>query len=89
MCVCLQPGVASVHASILQKAPHGVSFYIRDYSELASMKFGDARRRFSSSILCGWVSAHDGLPHLNPKDDYKFKQGDKQIFLSNTGDPLA
>ena len=26
------------------------------------------------------------LPHLNPKDDYKFKQGNKQIFLSNTGD---
>ena len=85
--VCLQPGVASVDASFLQMAPHGVSLYIRDYPELVSMRFGDARWCFSNSILCGWVSAHDRLLHLNPKDDYKFKQGDRQIFLSNTGNP--
>ncbi|KAL3158654.1 hypothetical protein ABBQ32_011397 [Trebouxia sp. C0010 RCD-2024] len=80
----LQPGVASVHASVLQKAPNGVAFYIRNFPQLAGMTYGDARRRFSTSILCGWVSEKDSLPHLNPGDDYKFQENDKLIFLANT-----
>ena len=83
--VAVQPGVASVHASILQKAPNGVSFYIRDFPQLAGMKYGDARRCFNTSVLCGCFSADDTLPHLNPKDDHVFQQNDKLIFLSNTG----
>lgn len=81
----MQPGVASVHASVLQKAPNGVAFYIRDFPSMASMKFGDVRRRFNTSILCGWFSAEDRLPHLNPKDDYVVKKEDKLIFLANSG----
>lgn len=80
-----QPGVASIHASILQKAPNGVSFYLRDFPQMTSMKYGDVRRRFSTSILCGCFSADDRMPHLNPGDDYVFKEDDKLIFLSNTG----
>lgn len=81
----VQPGVASVHASVLQKSPNGVAFYIRDFPQMASMKYGDVRRRFNTSILCGWFSGDDRLPHLNPKDDYVFKDNDKLIFLANTG----
>ncbi|DBB14997.1 hypothetical protein WJX82_007629 [Trebouxia sp. C0006] len=80
----LQPGVASIHASILQKAPNGVSFYLRDFPQMTSMKYGDVRRRFSTSILCGCFSADDRMPHLNPSDDYVFQEDDKLIFLSNT-----
>ena len=74
-----------MHASVLQKAPSGVAFYIRDFPQLAGMKYGDARRRFNTSILCGWVSEKDSLPHLNPGDDYVFQENDKYIFLANTG----
>lgn len=81
----VQPGVASVHASVLQKAPNGVAFYIRAFPQMASMKYGDVRRRFNTSILCGWFSEEDRLPHLNPKDDYVFNNNDKLIFLANTG----
>ena len=81
----MQPGVASVHASVLQKAPNGVAFYIRDFPSMASMKYGDVRRRFNTSILCGWFSGEDRLPHLNPKDDYIVKKDDKLIFLANSG----
>jgi len=77
--------VASIHASILQKAPNGVSFYLRDFPQMTSMKYGDVRRRFSTSILCGCFSADDRMPHLNPSDDYVFQEDDKLIFLSNTG----
>ena len=83
--LAVQPGVASVHASVLQKSPNGVAFYIRDFPQMASMKYGDVRRRFNTSILCGWFSGEDRLPHLNPKDDYVFKNSDKLIFLANTG----
>ncbi len=52
---------------------------------MTSMKYGDVRRRFSTSILCGCFSADDRMPHLNPSDDYVFQEDDKLIFLSNTG----
>ena len=52
---------------------------------MASMKYGDVRRRFNTSILCGWVSGQDQLPHLNPQDDYVIQESDKLIFLANTG----
>ena len=80
----VQPGVASVHASILQKAPNGVAFYIRDFPSMASMTYGDIRRRFNTSVLCGWFSG-DHQPHLNPKDDHILQKTDKLIFLANTG----
>lgn len=81
----MQPGVASVHASVLQKSPTGVAFYIRDFPQMVSMTYGDVRRRFNTSILCGWFSGEERLPHLNPKDDYVFKHNDQLIFLANTG----
>lgn len=81
----MQPGVASVHASMLQKSPNGVSLYVRDFPQMTSMKYGDARRRFSTSILCGCFSGDDNMPHLNPQDDYVFQQDDKLIFLANSG----
>lgn len=82
----LQPGVASVHASMLQKSPNGVSLYVRDFPQMTSMKYGDVRRRFSTSILCGCFSGDDNMPHLNPQDDYIVQQDDKLIFLANSDD---
>ena len=85
LCFAMQPGVASVHASVLQKTADSVSFYLRDMPALHGMSYGDIRRRFSTAIVTGTYGA-DRMPHLNPDDSDEYKPGEKLIFLANKGE---
>lgn len=83
----VQPGVASVHASILQKSSESASFYLRDMPQLHGMTFGAIRRRFSTAIACGYYCGDKSLPHFNPADSWRYSPEDKLIFLANKGQP--
>ena len=89
-CVCwLQPGVASVHCAILQKSPGSVSFFLREFPELAGQEFREVRRKFADAVICGIFRSKTHSPILNPGDKEIVQQGDRVIALSNNSEQLA
>lgn len=80
----LQPGVASVHASILQKSVNSTSFYLRHFPQFEGMSYGEVRRCFATALVVGLFSGADNCPRLNPKDTEILTKDDKVVLLSNT-----
>ena len=80
----LQPGVASVHASILQKSVNSTSFYLRHFPQFEGMSYGEVRRCFATALVVGLFCGADNSPRLNPKDTEILTKDDKVVLLSNT-----
>ena len=80
----LQPGVASVHASILQKSVNSTSFYLRHFPQFEGMSYGEVRRCFATALVVGLFCGADNRPRLNPKDTEILAKDDKVVLLSNT-----
>ena len=43
VCVCVQPGVASVYCSIVQQTAKSVEFFFKYFKELEGKTYGEAR----------------------------------------------
>lgn len=52
----VQPGVASVYCSLVQQTVGGTELYIRRFPELANTTYGDARRRFPTAAVIGYIT---------------------------------
>lgn len=85
----LQPGVASVHASILQKSVNSTSFYLRHFPQFEGMSYGEVRRCFATALVVGLFSGADNCPRLNPKDTEILTKDDKVVLLSNTSESCS
>lgn len=81
-----QPGLAQIYNAML--GFEGDEFYLAPWAQLTGMTFGDARRRFSSAIVCG-VRPADGQVVLAPPDDLVIGEGDELLVLAEDNDTYA
>lgn len=57
MCVCVQPGVASVYCSIVQQTKNSVEFFFKHFQKLEGKTYGEARYAIIGVWRCFDLSA--------------------------------
>jgi ion channel POLLUX/CASTOR len=81
-----QPGLAQVYNAML--GFEGDEFYLAPWPELTGMRFAEARRRFTTAVVCG-VRPADGTVVLAPPDDMVLGEGDELLVLAEDNDTYA
>ena len=81
-----QPGLAQVYNAML--GFEGDEFYLAPWSELTGQSFAEARRRFSTAVVCG-VRTTAGEVMLAPPEDLVLGEGDELLVLAEDNDTYA
>lgn len=81
-----QPGLAQVYNAML--GFEGDEFYLAPWPSLTGLPFAEARRRFSTAVVCG-VRPADGTVVLCPPDDLVLADGDELLVLAEDNDTYA
>eukprot|EP00898_Chlorokybus_atmophyticus_P001285 jgi/Chlat1/2157/Chrsp17S08744 len=74
-----QPGLAGVYTELLKHTGNVIN--IRQYPEVAGMRYGALRRNLAEAVVCGLVHA-DGLQEFHPDDNYQLQPCDRVLLIS-------
>nr|AGT17368.1 hypothetical protein SHCRBa_030_N11_F_190 [Saccharum hybrid cultivar R570] len=84
----LQPGLAQIWEDIL--GFENAEFYIKRWTELDGMRFGDVLISFPDAVPCGVkVASKSGKILMNPDDDYVLTEGDEVLVIAEDDDTYA